>query len=270
MFISTYDTLVFDRRLVREGGIGARLLRSLERLAIRSADFVILDTRAHASRIESLFELSPGSCSVVWVGAEVEFFRPSTRPLNRGGTEPLEVVFYGQFIPLHGVPTIVSAARLMQEESVNWTLIGRGQESAEVKRMLAEVPLPKLRCIDWVDYAELGSWIARSDLCLGIFGVSSKASSVIPNKVFQIVAAGRPLVTRDSPAVRELLAHVPPCVYLVPAGDAQALAMAVREHLAYLTVSPTPTCHLRLVEKIAASAIGRQFDDAVITRLRRN
>jgi glycosyltransferase involved in cell wall biosynthesis len=270
MFISTYDTLVFDRQLVREGGIGALLLRSLERLAIWCADFVILDTQAHASRIESLFELSPGSCTVVWVGVEVEFFRPSTRTLSRNRTDPLEVVFYGQFIPLHGVPTIVAAARLMREEPVNWTLIGRGQESAEVRRMLTEVPLPKLRWIDWVEYAELGSWIARSDLCLGIFGVSSKASSVIPNKVFQVVAAGRPLVTRDSPAVRELLTHAPPCVYLVPAGDAESLAMAVREHLDHLTVSRTLTCHLALVEEIAASAIGRQFDDAVITRLRRN
>ena len=80
----------------------------------------------------------------------------------------------------------------------------------------------KLRWVDWVDYADLVSWISRADLCLGIFGTSEKAASVIPNKVYQVVAAGRPVVTRDSPAIRELLEHAPPCVYLIPPGDAPA------------------------------------------------
>jgi hypothetical protein len=50
---------------------------------------------------------------------------------------------------------------------------------------------------------------------------------VIPNKVFQAAMARRPLITRDSPALREFLPDAPPFVSLVPAGDAGALAAAV-------------------------------------------
>jgi len=62
---------------------------------------------------------------------------------------------------------------------------------------------------------------------LGVFGTGAKTARVIPNKVFQALACARPLVTADTPAVRELLAHERDAL-LVPAGDPGALAAAVR------------------------------------------
>ena len=49
---------------------------------------------------------------------------------------------------------------------------------------------------------------------------------MIPNKAFQALACGTPLVTADTPAARELLDDE--SALLVPAGDAEALAAAVR------------------------------------------
>ena len=66
-----------------------------------------------------------------------------------------------------------------------------GNETATIAAQTA----PSER-VDWVDYADLVSWISRADLCLGIFGTSEKAASVIPNKVYQVVAAGRPVCPR--------------------------------------------------------------------------
>lgn len=267
LFISAYDTLVFDRGLTPSGALAARCLRGLERFGIRRANFVFLDTEAHARRIESLFQLPPGSCGAVWVGAEVEHFPPGEARRVPRADELFQVLFYGQLIPLHGVPTIVEAARLMRDDPVQWTLIGQGQEGERVRSMLADTPLPKLRWVDWVGYDELGSWIGQADLCLGIFGTSDKAASVIPNKVFQIVAAGRPLVTRDSPAIRELLEHHPPCVYLVPAGDVQALAEAVTEHMRHVKYNQEPRCHRALSDRISASAIGHRFTELIGPKL---
>jgi glycosyltransferase involved in cell wall biosynthesis len=62
---------------------------------------------------------------------------------------------------------------------------------------------------------------------LGIFGTTSKAGRVIPNKAFQAIACGRPLITSDTPAARELLTDGSDAL-LVPPGDAQGLAAAVR------------------------------------------
>ena len=75
-------------------------------------------------------------------------------------------------------------------------------------------------------YDELPEWMARSDVCLGIFGTSPKARRVIPNKVFDALACERAVITGDTPAVRELLCPGDD-VWVCPPGDPEALADAI-------------------------------------------
>lgn len=267
VFLSLYDTVCEDRRLLRPAGIPGRLLRFVERLALRCADLPFMDTQAHARRLETLFGLPRDSCGAVWVGAETAVFAPPTRPRPQRNAAT-RVLFYGQFIPLHGIPTIIEAARLLRDHPIEWQIVGTGQEAARIRRMLDEDPLPRLQWVNWVEYRKLADWIAEADVCLGIFGTTDKAASVIPNKVFQIVSAGRPLVTRDGPAIRELLSPSPGCVALVDPGNPRALADAVLA-LGARSEAPdqdSPACHGGLGNLIGSAAIGQQF--TLMTRLR--
>jgi len=266
-FLSAYDTVVLDRRLVGRRHPLAWVLWLTEAMAVRLADVPFMDTRAHAARMETLFRLAPGRCGGVWVGVEDAVFHAVPEAHATADTAmATRILFYGQFIPLHGVPTIVEAARLTREQPIDWLLVGRGQEAARVRTMLEATPLPRLAWREWVDYGDLLGHIRSADLCLGIFGTSDKAASVIPNKVFQALAAGAPVVTRDSPAIRELLDCIAAPMRLVPAGDAAALAAAVA---AQAPSRASPDQLVAITDAISPRAIGRQLLALLARRERR-
>jgi glycosyltransferase involved in cell wall biosynthesis len=132
-----------------------------------------------------------------------------------------EVLFYGSMIPLHGVDVIVGAARrLASAPEIRFHLIGQGQTlSAGTTDLGVE---GSLRRTASVTYEALPAAIAQATLCLGIFGTSDKARRVVPHKVYEAAAMGKPIITADTPAIRE--AFPEGCLALVPPGDADALA----------------------------------------------
>lgn len=228
-FLSLYNTVVEDRRILGPRNPLAWLIYAIEWLATRAADRILLDTEAHAEYFARRFLIPSYKLASVFVGTEPEQFPPLPPLEPKDPGEPLVVLFYGQFIPLHGIPTIIEAARQLDDGSVLWVLIGKGQEDAAIRASLDSEPVKHLEWHPWVPYQDLIKWIARADVCLGIFSKSTKAAMVIPNKVFQVISSGRPLITRDSPAIRELLSNEEAGVYLVIPDDVSALVSAIEQ-----------------------------------------
>ena len=210
--VSLADTLVSDRGRFSETSAAARVLRAIDRGSFRYADLVVADTRAQAKFFETL---GAPRVSVCFVGAEERLFTP-------GWTQPEELtcLFVGKLIPLHGLETILEAARLAPE--LRFRVVGSGQLDS-----LLEARPANVECVRWIDYERLPAELHSAGCALGIFGTSAKAQRVIPNKVFQALACGAPVVTADTPAARELLTNEASAL-LVPPGDANALTGALR------------------------------------------
>jgi glycosyltransferase involved in cell wall biosynthesis len=213
--VSLADTLVSDRARFPPGSLPARALEALDRRSLRAADLVVADTAANAAHLRVLGGLEPERTAVCFVGAEERLFRPAWQPPER-----FSVLFVGKLIPLHGLETVLEAARIAAE--IPFRIVGSGQ----LEHLLATRP-PNVDWVPWVDYEQLPGELTRVGCALGVFGRSEKASRVIPNKAFQALACGTPLVTADTPAARELLEHGESAL-LVPPGEAEALAAAVR------------------------------------------
>jgi glycosyltransferase involved in cell wall biosynthesis len=224
-FISLYDTVVSDRRLVPPRSFVGRSCRLVDRFSLRLADRVIADTPAHADFFSELAGIPPGRVGVVWLGAQDDVFRP------RPDVEPVErrVLFHGTFIGLQGIETIVRAAKLLEPDGIEVRFVGTGQEQATVDRLVAELHPTNLVLVGLVPLNQVPDEIAAATLCLGIFGTSGKAHRVVPNKLYECLAVGRPVLTGDTPAVRSAFSDGE--VALAEPGNAESLADATRRLL---------------------------------------
>ena len=218
MMISLADTLAGDRAVA--GRATGAVLAGIDRMSLRLADLVLADTRAGADWLALRFGVPRERIAVVPVGAEPARF-PATPP----PAGPPIALFYGKLAPLHGVATVLEAARAPGVPPVR--LIGDGQLGLWLEGELARDTPAGLRWDRWVPYERLGAEVAAAAVCLGVFGTSDKAARVVPNKVWQAMAVGRPVITGDTPGVREVLEDGVSAL-LVPPGDARALAHALR------------------------------------------
>lgn len=212
-FLSLHETAVGDRRLFAASSVRGVLTRIIDRLSLRLADVVLADTPADGAFFT---ELGARRVAVVRIAADESLFVPQAR-------EPRwDVLFVGRMSPLHGIGTILEAARRLEPEGVRFMLVGTGQAP------LDDAP-GNVERLEGVSYGELPALIASAPISLGLFSAGAKASRVVPHKVVEAAAMGRAIVSADTPAMREAFGSA---VVLVPPEDPAALADVIRGLLA--------------------------------------
>lgn len=253
--ISAYDKQVDERRKFPADSPKAKRLLAWERKLFSLPDRLVADTAAHADYFHDVLGVPREKISVLMVGAEEELFQACpARPVN----EPLDVLFYGSFIPLQGPEVIVEAARLCTARNVTWTLLGDGPLRPHCEQ-LAE-GLDNVRFEDWLPYDQLPGRICQADIVLGIFGDTPKAGRVIPNKVYQALACGRALVTRRSEAYpRGLSEELNSGISWVAPSDPQSLAAKVQD----ITENRT---ELQELQAWAGETYSRSFSNAHLSK----
>lgn len=219
--ISLFNTLVEDRNILKPDGFMAAVIRFLDVFPCRLADVVLSDTRQHGRYFENTLGVAGAKIHRVFVGASREWQRSRWRPADG----PFSVFFYAKFSPLHGVGVILDAARRLKDEDIRFTIVGGGQLEAAVQDEIARSDLSTLDWIRWLEKDVLIERMRQCHVSLGIFGSTTKAAMVIPNKVFQALAMGVPVITRESPAIRELLDERS-CILCEP-DDGAKLAAAI-------------------------------------------
>lgn len=229
-FVFRYETTVLDWGARSPRSLRAWIYRLIDWWSVALADVVLVDTRVRAARIRSggrrrQVALSLPVGAPGWVSAS---------PHSEGS--PLRVLFYGSYLPLHGVPTIVRALIELRDEDVRFTFVGTAEHDGgvqDMQRLADEGGAAHLcRFLDAVPVMELDRLLAEHDVVLGVFGGSEKAGSVIANKVWQGLAAGRVVVTRESPALDEIRDLVGDQLRTVPPEDPLRLASQLRRLLA--------------------------------------
>ncbi len=222
MFLSLHGTAVEDRQLFRPGSWGAKLFAAIDRRAVEAADLALLDTPGHADYVREL--VGDSAAPVDWVAiADPE--APADAKPSVVGSGPLEVLFFGTGVPLHGLRVLCDA--VAATDSARLTLVGGTPEDRE--HALASIPPERLDLGDEFESRDrIDARLDKAEVVAGIFGASHKASIVVPFKIVHAFAAGRPVLTADTPAVREFLHPGADC-FVCPRDDPAALAAQLAE-----------------------------------------
>lgn len=228
-FVSTYDTLVQDRGVIGPASPVAGALRRLDRAALAAADAVLADTHAHAAYYHAAFNVPWTKLHTLYLGCDTQTFHPQPRRYTTPG-QGLVVFTYSTYLPLHGMETIVRAAKLCEGYPIEFRLVGsRGPTYRAVRGLSESLHATNVTFAPTVPFADLPGEIAQSDVCLGgHFGPSEKAQRVIAGKTYQFIAMHKPVILADNAANRELFTPGATAHFCAP-DDPDALADAIFE-----------------------------------------
>ena len=227
--ISAWDKKVLEQLKWKAEESRAKKLLSAEKKMMAAPDLVCWDTSCHVDFCAEYLDVPREKLRVLLTGTDEKVFKPVVEepPANPDG--PFKVLYHGAYLPLHGTEYIVEAARMTQDEGIEWSFLGWGAYKAETEAKAAGIK--NIKFLDKVPYVDVPKVIAAHDVVLGVFGTTAKAARVIGNKVYECMACRRP-------TINEFCTGYPPeakdckAIKFVPPGDAKAIADAVRAYRA--------------------------------------
>ena len=201
-FVSLYDTLCEDRRLLSPDSLLGKRIKAYDTWLCNLAGAVLVDTKAHAEYFRTT--LRSANVFPMYVECNDALFTQTTISQSSN-----IILWYGTCVPLHGVERILQWAKSLESiSSVRFRLIG--PVAQYYKKLIGELRLSNVEYVPWVDYERLPQEIASASLCLGgPFGTSDKAQRVIAGKTYQMLACGANVLVSDTPGNRELFGPVP-------------------------------------------------------------
>ncbi|MDQ3699524.1 MAG: glycosyltransferase family 4 protein [Chloroflexota bacterium] len=165
------------------------------------------------------------------------------------------VVYTGHLYRWKGAHTLALAARDLPPEAVVCIVGGTPADVVAFRDFLARENLTHVRLPGYVPPAHVPLWLAAADVLAlpnsGTSAISARYTS--PLKLFEYMAARRPIVASDLPSLREVLVHERNAL-LVPPDRPAALADGLR------AVLSTSGLAQRLAEQAGQDVVGRTWD----------
>lgn len=242
-------------------GLAIRMLERIERWAYRSADAVVAVTDGFVSHIAAHAPSTP--IAVIKNGVDLALFSAASDPGGLRMELGLEGKFVAGYVGTHGMAhsldTVLDAADALRDRpDIVFLMVGEGSERARLeaearRRGLANVifmgqqPKPRMPAI----------W--RSiDVGLVLLRRAETFKTVLPSKMFEIMAMARPIVMGVEGEAADLLAEAGAGV-AIPPEDASSLAEAIAR-------LADNRAHAESLGEAGRAFVAERFDRAVLAR----
>jgi glycosyltransferase involved in cell wall biosynthesis len=174
---------------------------------------------------------------------------------------------------------ILTAEQLQHREDLLFLILGEGAQKQTTQEMVTSRKLKDVRVLLWVNKEKVRDYYALSDINLVTMRKTDLFKTVIPSKIFEIMAMGRPIITTVNGECRQIIENAGAGVFVEPENVEQLAATiselshksdlltkmgaSGRKHInKYFSREVLATRYLNLLQKVATS--GARIKDARI------
>jgi len=227
VFMSIY-LVSLERNLHKKNPISVNFLKFIEYIALRIPNKLIIDTQQYANWFNQIYKISTNRFCFVPTGADDDVFNLD-QFIEYHKKEKFIVLYYGTFIPNHGVPYIIESAKCIEnEKSILYQFIGTGPELDLCLEMVENYNLKNIEFISWMEQKDLIQYIRKADIVLGAFGNTPQSLMTVQNKIYESMAMGKLVVTGDSEAINNQFTNYKEII-LCDRGEPENLATIIKE-----------------------------------------
>lgn len=178
----------------------ARLLRMVERTSARWADHV-LGTQIFNKQILEKSGIPSSKISVVLnVPEENVFHHLSSLSTDNGN---FRLITHGSLLERYGVQTLIKAVPLLTEEipGLEVKVVGEGEYQPQLEKLAQSLGIANyIDFTGWVPFEEVPSHITQAHI--GIVTILTEKNPMLPNKLFEYLASGKPVVVAATPIIK--------------------------------------------------------------------
>ncbi|MCW5699347.1 MAG: glycosyltransferase family 4 protein [Rhodospirillales bacterium] len=209
------------------------LVEKLELFLYRKAERVICLTRSFRTNLESR-GIPTEKLDVITNGIDLEQFQPlqpdpAVRSQLGVDADSFLVGYIGTTGMAHGLETVVEAAHLCRDHpKIRFLIMGEGAKRDELQNQAQQLQLTNLIFKNFVPHQDVPKYLTALDLAIVHLKPDPLFKTVIPSKIFEIMALGVPLLHAVEGESAEIVAEANSGRCL-PSGDAKAMGEAIIE-----------------------------------------
>ncbi len=206
----------------------------LESFLYKHADQMVINSPGFIPLVEAR-----GGRNILLIpnGADPEMFDPASRGEGFRKENHLGSAFTVLYAGAHGISNdldvVLDAAVLtITNKEVKYVLVGDGKEKPNLMQKAELLKLTNVLFLPPVPKNRMAEVIAAADACIAILKPLELYKTTYPNKVFDYMAAGRPILLVIDGVIRNVVEKADAGKF-TPPGDGAALAQAINEFAAH-------------------------------------
>jgi glycosyltransferase involved in cell wall biosynthesis len=214
--------------------ISIRMLRALSAFLYRTCKHVVVVTPAFKKELVGKWRVPAGKISLVENGVETDLFTPD----DFGNGVKRELGLEGKFLVsyigtlglAHGLQAMVQAAAQLQTAlpDIQFLFVGEGADKERLVSLASDLKLTNVHFLLQQPRQKIPSIIRASDVCLVLLRKANVFETVIPTKMLEFMACGRPVILGVDGQAREIIETAKAGVFVEPE-DPTALAHVVTQ-----------------------------------------